>query len=537
MLREAGRASADARARHVPVDEVTEERAARASCVSRRDMLRGIAIGGVALVAGPRVFRAARRTAHDPRVVVVGAGIAGLGCAYRLWSRHGIPAMVFEYDDRAGGRIHTLRGYFDDDQIVEQHGEFLSSEHTGIRSLAESFGLSLDDAARYPPGTTDVYRFGGRPYTQTELNRDWHQFGWRLFRRAVGRAPFPTTFRRHTAAGLAWDRMSVTEWVERNVPGGTGSPFGALCLADVIGEYGGPPEDQSALNLVYLLGYDASSASAFQPRREPVLAGSDERFHVHGGNDQLISGLVDRLPPGSVRLSERLVALRRRSTGRYVCTFDSGARAHDVVADQVVLALPFPKLREVDLRGAGIQPRHLRAIREQPLGSNSKVQLQFGSRVWNEEGYTANALTDDIVEGCWEVTNYQPGSAGIIIDYPGGQEGASLGRRYGLTSDEGPAPRAMVRDYLAALERIFPGLTAAFNGKAYYQWSPGDTHVGGAYSYLAVGQSTAFNGIQGRREGNLHFAGEHTSLDFQGYMEGALRSGYRVAGEVALPGR
>jgi monoamine oxidase len=70
-----------------------------------------------------------------------------------------------------------------------------------------------------------------------------------------------------------------------------------------------------------------------------------------------------------------------------------------------------------------------------------------------------------------------------------------------------------------------------------HQWSPGDTHVGGAYSYLAVGQSTAFNGIQGRREGNLHFAGEHTSLDFQGYMEGALRSGYRAAGEVALPGR
>ena len=55
----------------------------------------------------------------------------------------------------------------------------------------------------------------------------------------------------------------------------------------------------------------------------------------------------------------------------------------------------------------------------------------------------------------------------------------------------------------------------------------------GAYSYLAVGQYTAFNGIQGRREGRLHFAGEQTSLNYQGYIEGALRSGYRCAHEIA----
>ena len=62
--------------------------------------------------------------------------------------------------------------------------------------------------------------------------------------------------------------------------------------------------------------------------------------------------------------------------------------------------------------------------------------------------------------------------------------------------------------------------------------APGDPHIRGAYSYLAVGQYTGFNGIQGVRQGNLHFAGEQTSLDFQGYIEGALRSGYRCAAEV-----
>jgi monoamine oxidase len=91
----------------------------------------------------------------------------------------------------------------------------------------------------------------------------------------------------------------------------------------------------------------------------------------------------------------------------------------------------------------------------------------------------------------------------------------------------------MVEAYLDEYDALFPGTKAAFNGQAYYVWSPGDPHFLGAYSYLKVGQYTGFNGIQGQQEGGLHFAGEQTSIDFQGYIEGGLRSGYRCAQEVA----
>src|SRR6202012_2746489 len=90
-----------------------------------------------------------------------------------------------------------------------------------------------------------------------------------------------------------------------------------------------------------------------------------------------------------------------------------------------------------------------------------------------------------------------------------------------------------VNAYLASFEQLFPGSTSLYNGKAFFVWSSGDPHILGAYSYLAVGQYTEFNGIQGRQEGRLRFAGEQTSLNFQGYIEGALRSGYRCADEVA----
>lgn len=96
------------------------------------------------------------------------------------------------------------------------------------------------------------------------------------------------------------------------------------------------------------------------------------------------------------------------------------------------------------------------------------------------------------------------------------QTGCGIGEASSLLAERGAASARGARD--------------AYNGRAYYSWSAGDPHTGGAYSYLKTGQHTAFNGIQGRRSGNPHFAGEHTLVNFQGCMEGALRSGDRRAG-------
>jgi monoamine oxidase len=136
------------------------------------------------------------------------------------------------------------------------------------------------------------------------------------------------------------------------------------------------------------------------------------------------------------------------------------------------------------------------------------------------------------VQGGWDATSYQPGDAGILAALPGGDNALNWGRRYGLHGHSGVPPERMARAYLRGFDVLFPHVSRSFNGRSYFVWSPGDPHILGAYSYLAVGQYTAFNGVQGARQGNLHFAGEQTSLDFQGYLEGALRSGYRCAAEV-----
>jgi monoamine oxidase len=90
----------------------------------------------------------------------------------------------------------------------------------------------------------------------------------------------------------------------------------------------------------------------------------------------------------------------------------------------------------------------------------------------------------------------------------------------------------MVNDTLAVLEPIFPGVTANYNGLAYCNDGNIDPHLLGAYSQYSIGQYTGFSGIEPVQEGNIHFAGEQTSLNFQGFMEGAVTTGERVAGEI-----
>jgi monoamine oxidase len=538
MLARARAASAYARQAGCGVDEADD--ILRENAVSRRAALAGggSAALGLAIPAALGRHRSREAGGDRPRVVIVGSGLAGLGCADRLWRQHGIRSEVYEYNSaRPGGRVYTLRGYFDAGQYTEQHGEFISSEHAAMRRLAGSLGLTLDNVNRYPPHTRpqdERLRFGGHFWSQAALNREWHDWAWGLFHHAaVSQAPWPTLHgHHHTRWAWRWDHQPATQWIEEHVRGGLDSDFGRLCVSVLLDEYGGPAEEQSALNLIYLLGLYDSSTSGLQPRSAPQLSGTDEKWHVRGGNDQLISGVVRRLPAGTVRLGHRLVALRERGNGRYACTFAVGHGTREVTADHVVLALPFTRLREVALPGIELPPAQQLAIRHEPLGSNSKIQLQCSRRVWNADGWTGDLYTDGIAQGGWETTLDQPGAPGILIALPGGAVGADIGRRYRLRSYFGPAPASMAADFIDDFETNFPGVKAAFNGKAYYTWSSADPHVGGAYSYLKVGQYTAFNGTQARRHRNLHFAGEHTSVNFQGYMEGALRSGYRCAAEI-----
>ena len=143
--------------------------------------------------------------------------------------------------------------------------------------------------------------------------------------------------------------MSVYEWIESRVPGGHDSPLGRLLDVAYNIEYGAETTDQSALNLVYLLGYQAV------PGNYSVFGASDERYHIVGGNTRLplaVDAIVSAQGAGAIRNGWRMTSIKRELR-RHVRRFGSTRRrrTEQVVADHVVLALPFAVLRTLDYRG------------------------------------------------------------------------------------------------------------------------------------------------------------------------------------------
>jgi monoamine oxidase len=218
------------------------------------------------------------------------------------------------------------------------------------------------------------------------------------------------------------------------------------------------------------------------------------------------------------------VAIRRNSDGSFNLSFRQGGSTRSVAADRVVLALPFSILRSsVDISRAGFSELKRTAIAEQGMGTNSKLHVQFTDRHWNSLGSNGETFADTGYQNTWEVTRAQAGAAGILVDYTDGRIGASFGTG---------SPQQRAQQFLAQIEPVLPGLSAKWNGRATVDFWPGYRWTRGSYSYWKVGQYTGFSGIEREPEGNCFFCGEHTSIDFQGYLNGAVETGERAAGEV-----
>jgi monoamine oxidase len=475
--------------------------------------------GAAAALAAPALASPLPRrgTGSAPTVVIVGAGVAGLTCAYRL-NQAGIASRVYEASDRIGGRTWTLRDYFAQGQIAEHGGELISIHQFDVQKLSAELGLTLLNANRVEPGN-DTYFFNGTRYTVAAARADYFAHVYDALRAAERAAGFNTKWNEYTQAGRLLDNMSVQTWIEHNVPDGMRSRIGQLLAEACTEEYGADPAVQSALNLVYLLGD--------QRRGRFDLDGTNEAFVMNGGIDQIATRLAAALPSGTIETGAALVAIAERASGDYLLTFTSGSNTSEVVADLVCLAIPFTMLRQVDTSQLPLHPRHRLAIERLPMGTNAKVHLQFRSRLWNHERYDGASFVQFAYQNSWDVSAGQAGEYGILVGFPGGSKGLLDGPAHG------PCPRALAERYLHEFDRVFPGVAAEWTGAAYVDiWARDPWHLG-SYSYYGVGDYTTFAGIEGKREGRVSFAGEQTSYENQGYINGAVVSGERAAREIA----
>jgi monoamine oxidase len=521
-LLKASAVAAEAQERNTTVDDVLGDGNNRG--FSRREFITAtLATGAITACNGAERLTGMRPPQGaslgkkaSPRVADVGAGLAGLTCAHRL-RQAGITATVYEASSRLGGRCWTNRGYFEDDQIAEHGGELIDQSHTEIRHLAQELGLPLDNLlSAEVNGTEPFYFFDGSRYPFADATRDIKAI-WQTVHRDLSAARFPTLYTSYTQRGWELDHMSVAQWIDANVPGGRQSKLGLLLETAYTIEYGADATAQSALNLIYLIGYSGQG----QLR---IFGPSNEKYHVRGGNDLLVQRLASSLGSGQIEMENALVAIAQTPSGGYTLTLERSGTTRVVTADHVVLTVPFSVMRSmVNYTNAGFDDVKRTAIAELGMGANAKLNVQFSKRSWTSLGSNGETYSDTGYQNTWEVSRGQAGKSGILVQYTGGSAALAQG---------GQSASTLVQQFLPKIEPVLPGISATWNQRATIDWWPGDPWTKGSYSYWKVGQYTKFAGAEGARSGNCHFAGEHTSIEAQGYLNGAVESGERVTSEI-----
>jgi len=489
---------------------------------SRRSFLKTTAgIAAAAAVAGPaRAFAGAA-----PRIVIVGGGIAGLNAALTLQDA-GLACKIYEASNRIGGRMHSDTTSWANGQVSEHCGELIDSSHKTILGLAKRFKIAVADlSAAEPNHSTETYFFFGQYYPRSQAVDDFNAV-YQALKKDANAAGYPTLYNSYNSAGFDLDNLSVYDWIETRVPGGHKSPMGQLLDVAYNIEYGADTPFQSSLNLIYLLAFQSN------PGNFQIFGRSDERYHLVGGNEGLPRAIAESLAPGTIETGVALTAIAKNSDSTYTLALHRGTSKFNVTADHVILALPFSVLRTLDFSAAGFGAVKTAAIQQLGYGTNAKLHLQFANRMWNNPGpwgiSNGSSYADTGYQNTWEVTRAQAGVTGILVDYTGGSIGASF--------TGGNTKASVVQSYalqfLSQLQPVFPGISPIWNGRATLDTPANNPFLLGSYSYWKKGQYTTIAGAEREASGNCHFAGEHCSINFQGYMEGGAEEGARAAKEI-----
>lgn len=469
--------------------------------VTRREMLqRSLAASAGLLISGTPAMASFLRGQPDKSrsVVVVGAGFAGLACAYELLAA-GYDVTVIEARNRISGRVLSF-GDFVPGKNVEGGGELIGSNHPTWVRYAEKFKLDFIDVTEAEDLEYPIF-IGGRKLSSEESGALWEQMDEVVGRMNADAEPINADEPWNSPEAAMLDKRPLSDWIAKQVDL---SEVARKAIAVMLmADNGVVPERQSYLGLL---------AAVKGGGLERYWTDS-EVYRCKGGNMQLAQKLADGLGKERIILGLPVRAIRVTADGAEVRCSDG----RTLTAKDVVLAVApsvWGKIEFAPGLPAALKPQ---------MGCNVKYLSQVKKPFWKEAGLAADSLTDGEINMTWELTDNQPGDGWAINAFSGGSAAQACSARKGKAADDA---------YAAAYEKIYPGFGENFIKSRFMNW-PADDWTQASYSFPAPGEVTTVGPLLRKGQGRLHFAGEHCCYAFVGYMEGALNSGVALAKRLA----
>ena len=438
-------------------------------------------------------------TLNGVSVLVAGAGLAGLAAARDLIAL-GATVTVIDVRDRVGGRVWTIRDGFAEGQHAEAGGDFIDEEQHEIRNLASELGLTLSRILRGGFGYVRPDQAGRGKIVARNAKRGWERLAHEL--RDLTR-PYNLAERRWDSpitADLA--RRSVAVWLDQ-------VKADAELRATATGLRGFFLADPDELSLIALVDQFSESDSPTQ----------GAMYRVEGGNDRLTAALAEPLGD-RLHLNTDVVAISHRGKVVRVSVKNNRALAQ-INCDYAILALPATLLRRMPITPALPAQQH-EAIVRLKYGRATKTLLQFSKRFWRAPA-RPRAFGSPLPFGAvWDGNEEQRGRGGILALLAGG--GASDATQ-AIVAKHGARGLTDALDWLGSND-------SELVASRQIVWEQ-DPYARGGYAYFDPAFDPSLRGWLSRPSGRLFFAGEHTSVKWQGYMNGAVESGRRAAAEVA----
>jgi monoamine oxidase len=481
------------------------------SRLSRREALLGAATGAGAAVLADAASAAASsrgRPAATRRVdvVVVGAGLAGLSAASDLVAA-GRSVAVLEARDRVGGR--TLNHPVGDGEVVEVGGQWVGPGQDRILARARTHGIKTFKT--YTKGQ-QVFDYDGRLTHFTGLipplpDPDAGDFGT-LLGKIIGLETTIPLDRPWTAANAQeLDGQTFESFKLAN-----SSTPGARFLLDLATRavFAAEPRDLSALHVLFYLNSGGgilkltSTAGGAQDSR---FVGGSQRVSI-----EMAAGLGRRVVLGA--------PVRRISQSRGTVTVTSDAGTWR--AGHVIVTLAPTLAGRIDYEPA------LPALRDQltqrvPQGSVIKFEAVYPTPFWRAKGFNGYSNSDRSPVGFTYDNSPPSGRPGVLLGFVAGEDARRLGSM---------SAAARRRAVLGSFVRLFGSAAARPRTLIEHNWSEEPWTRGCYVGFMPPGVWSDYGSALRTPVGRIHWAGTETSEIFNGYMDGAVRSGERAAGEV-----